>query len=61
MPPSSRSAFSWLPLLPVAVGLGLSAWRFRLDDPLGGLGLGLGGMALMIVVAIRLPDSPPSP
>jgi len=47
-----------LPFVPVFVGLALSSWRFRADDSLGGLAFGLGGLLLMLVVAIRLPSSP---
>ncbi len=52
-----RLAFA-LPFVPVFVGLALSSWRFRADDSLGGLAFGLGGLLLMLVVAIRLPSSP---
>jgi K+-transporting ATPase A subunit len=44
-----------LPFVPVLVGIALSAWRFRVEDAFGGLGFGLGGMFLMVVLAIRLP------
>ena len=52
----ARKLISALPLVPVLAGLALSVWRFRADDVIGGLAFCLGGMVLMIVVAIRLPD-----
>jgi hypothetical protein len=55
--PSSRLA-SALPLVPVLAGLVLSVWRFAARDPVGGLAAALGGLLLMIVVAVRLPASP---
>ena len=47
---------SLLPFIPAFAGLGLSAWRFGLHDQVGGLAFGLGGMLLMVVMAIRLSD-----
>ena len=57
MPRPSLSALSALPFVPVLVGFWACVWRFRQSDELGGLAFGLGGVALMIVVAIRFPDS----
>jgi hypothetical protein len=52
----ARAAFASLfPLVAVLVGVALSVWRFRAGDSLGGLALGLGGMVLMLVLAIRSP------
>jgi hypothetical protein len=61
MPLGSRSVFASLllnalPFVPVLGGLALSVTRFRAQDPLGGLAFGLGGLLLMVVAAIRLPD-----
>ena len=50
----------WLavvPFAPVLAGLALSVWRFRADDPVGGLAFALGGMLLMLVLAVWLPDA----
>lgn len=44
-----------LPFLPVLAGLVLSAWRFEADDAFGGLASCLGGMLLMMGVAMRMP------
>jgi hypothetical protein len=41
-----------LPFVPFLAGLALSTWRFRLQDAVGGLALGLGGAIAMIVVAV---------
>jgi hypothetical protein len=54
----------WLLVLPFLfffVGLGLSTWRFRLHDALGGLAFGLGGVVALIVVAAILPASAVAP
>ena len=54
----------WLPVFPflfLFAGLGLSTWRFRLDDAVGGLAFGLGGMIAMIAIAILLPASAVAP
>ena len=48
---------SVLPVVPALAGLALSSWRFRAHDPLQGLAFALAGMILMIVTAIRMPDS----
>jgi hypothetical protein len=48
---------TYVPLLPLLAGIALSIGRFRADDPLGGLALGLGGMVLMVVAAIRTPPT----
>ena len=57
MPRRFHAALAALPLVPVLVGLALSAWRFRVGDDWGGLAFGEAGMILMIVVAIRMPAS----
>lgn len=49
----------WLPIVPLLVGIALSIWRFRADDPLAGLGLGLFGVCLTVVAAIRVPPQAP--
>jgi hypothetical protein len=61
MPRGSRSPFApnVLPFLPAVAGLAISAWRFRMGDSVAGLLAGLGGFALMVVVATRLPDVGP--
>jgi hypothetical protein len=48
-----------LPFVPFLIGLALSTWRFRLDDGLGGLAFGLGGVVLLIALAMRLPADRP--
>jgi hypothetical protein len=44
-----------VPFAPAVAGILLSTWRFRAHDGVGGLAFGLGGMLLMIVLAVRLP------
>jgi hypothetical protein len=45
---------SLLPLLPLAAGTALSAWRFRADEPFAGVALALGGvLAMVLVVLVR--------
>ena len=53
----TRVLGSIVPLVPMVAGIGLSAWRFRAGDGLGGLAIGLAGMALMVLLAIRMTDS----
>ena len=58
------AAARWLLVLPFLcffTGLGLSTWRFRLDDAFGGLAFGLGGVIALIVVAALLPASAVAP
>lgn len=45
-----------VPLGSILVGLVLSSWRFRADDPIGGLAFALGGVLLMIVLAAWIPE-----
>jgi hypothetical protein len=47
---------SVLPVVPMLVGLAASIWRFRADDPVGGLASGVGGVLLTIAAAVLLPD-----
>jgi hypothetical protein len=51
----SRFLAALLPSSAVLGGLALSVVRFRAQDPVGGLALGLGGMLLMIVLTVLLP------
>ena len=51
--PSSFSLADLLPFVPVVAGLALCVVRFRAHDALGGLAFGLGGMVLMVVLALR--------
>ena len=46
-----------VPIGSILAGLALSVWRFRADDPIGGLAFALGGVLLMIVLAAWIPDS----
>jgi hypothetical protein len=43
-----------IPFVAALAGIGLSIWRFRTRDQMGGLVYGLGGMLLMLVLAIWL-------
>ena len=45
---------SVVPFVPAVLGVALAAWRFRVNDGFGGLAYGLGGMVLLVVLAIRL-------
>jgi hypothetical protein len=56
--PSRRSFRAVLPLVPAVVGWAVSAWRFRVQDPIGGLAIGIAGLLAMMVLAARMPDEP---
>lgn len=55
---SSTTVVGVLSLLPFLAGLVLSVWRFRVHDPLGGLGCALGGILGMLVVILRMTAGP---
>jgi hypothetical protein len=58
VPHRSFSLADLLPFVPVVVGLSLCTLRLRADDALGGLAFGLGGMLLMVVVALWTSKAP---
>jgi hypothetical protein len=56
-----RSLSVVVPFAAMAVGFLLSVWRFRLDDSLGGLIYGYGGIVLLVVLACWMARSEERP
>jgi hypothetical protein len=47
-----------IPFLPVAAGLAVGVWRFRIGDALGGLAATLGGVLGMLVLVLWIQGLP---
>jgi hypothetical protein len=58
VPHRSSFVLASLSVSVVLAGLAVAVWRFRADDGLGGLGAALGGMLLMLFLAVRLGSRP---
>jgi hypothetical protein len=46
-----------VPFVPPVVGVALSVWRFRCEDPLGGIAAAIAGLLGTVVVVFLIPET----